>query len=168
ILSLSFVTGFAQAFGGPAYQALIPRLVKAEDLPNAIALNSIQFNLARIIGPVIGGIAMKTLGATWCFSLNGASFIAVIISLLLLNERYVPAETRQSILESMKEGFRFILNRAAMAPLVALAFFMTLLGIPLIDFLPVFVKSVFRAGPDTFSLLISVSGAGSVTGALMV
>jgi len=168
ILILSFVTGLAQAFGGPAYQALIPRLVQPVDLPNAIALNSIQFNLARIIGPALGGIAMAKLGATWCFGLNGLSFIAVIISLLMLHERYVPAETRQSMLESMKEGIRFIRRQGAMESLIGLAFLMTMLGIPLVVFLPVFVKEVFRSGADTYSLLLSVSGAGSVGGALLV
>jgi predicted MFS family arabinose efflux permease len=168
ILTLSFVTGLAQAFGGPAYQALIPRLVKPADLPNAIALNSIQFNLARIIGPALGGIAMAKLGATWCFGLNGLSFIAVIISLIMLHERYVPAETRQSMLESMKEGIRFIRRQGAMESLIALAFLMTMMGIPLVVFLPVFVREVFRSGADTYSLLLSVSGAGSVSGALLV
>lgn len=168
ILSLSFVTGLAQAFGGPAYQALIPRLVKEQDLPNAIALNSIQFNLARVIGPALGGVAMAKLGAAWCFSLNGVSFMAVIASLLMLHERYAPAETSQSMLESMREGFRFIRTRPAMPPLIVLAFLMTMLGIPLIVFLPVFAKDVFRAGADTYSVLLSVSGAGSVAGALLV
>ena len=94
ILSLSFVVGLAQAFGGPAYQALIPTLVEPKDLPNAIALNSIQFNLARVIGPVLGGIALTQLGAAWCFSLNGFSFIAVIISLLLLSRcGFMPRST---------------------------------------------------------------------------
>src|SRR5262249_43555213 len=101
ILTLSFIVGVAQAFGGPAYQALIPRLVKGEDLQNAIALNSIQFNLARVIGPVIGGIAMAKFGAVWCFALNGLSFIAVIISLLMLHERFTPTEKGLSMLDSM-------------------------------------------------------------------
>ncbi len=67
ILTLSFVVGTAQSFGGPAYSALIPTLVKTEDLPNAIALNSIQFNVARVLGPTVGGVALALLGASWCF-----------------------------------------------------------------------------------------------------
>lgn len=168
ILSISFVVGTAQAFGGPAYQALIPRLVKGEDLQNAIALNSIQFNLARVIGPVIGGIAMAKLGAAWCFGLNGISFIAVIISLFLLHERFTPSEKRQSMLESMKEGIHFIRTKESMEALIFIAFFMTAFGIPLINFLPVFAKDVLKGGADTFSLLLSVSGLGSVAGALFV
>jgi predicted MFS family arabinose efflux permease len=168
ILTLSSMVGFAQAFGGPAYQALVPTLVEQEDLPNAIALNSIQFNLARVIGPVLGGLALTQLGATWCFSLNGVSFIAVIISLLLLKIQFVPAKTPESILTSMKQGFGFIRNQGAMQSLIALAFFMTALGIPMITFLPVFARDVFHQGPTTFTIFLAVSGAGSVTGALVV
>lgn len=168
ILFLSFMVGVAQAFGGPAYQALIPRLVQGEDLQNAIALNSIQFNLARVIGPVIGGIAMAKLGAAWCFGLNGVSYIAVIISLLMLHERFTPTVTRLSMLESMKEGIQFIRKQTGLEALIFIAFFMTFLGIPLIAFLPVFAKNVFEAGPDVYSVLLSVSGLGSVAGALFV
>ena len=78
ILVLALVVGVAQSFGGPAYQALVPTLVDKKDLGNAVALNSIQFNLARVIGPVLAGIAYYKLGAAACFGLNGLSFVAVI------------------------------------------------------------------------------------------
>ncbi len=78
IWCLSFTVGLAQSFGGPAYSALIPTLVNKSDLQNAIALNSIQFNLARVVGPALGGVALAKLGPTWCFSLNGISYLAVI------------------------------------------------------------------------------------------
>ena len=94
ILCLSFVVGIAQSFGGPAYQALLPTLVGKEDIPNAIAMNSIQFNLARVIGPTLGGIALTTVGAAWCFGLNSLSFIAVIISLYMINVKYIPAKVQ--------------------------------------------------------------------------
>jgi predicted MFS family arabinose efflux permease len=168
ILTLSFVVGCAQAFGGPAYQALVPMLVEKEDLPNAIALNSIQFNLARVIGPVLGGLALTELGAAWCFALNGVSFIAVIISLLLLGVKFVPESTRESILTGVKQGISFIHNQGAMVSLIALAFLMTALAIPMITFLPVFAKDVFHRGPATFTVFLSCSGAGSVVGALVV
>ena len=168
ILTLSFIVGLVQAFGGPAYQALIPSLVEPEDLSNAIALNSIQFNLARIIGPVLGGLALTGLGAAWCFALNGLSFIAVIVSLALLEIRFVPQWSNASFVASIQEGIAFIRRQGAMESLIALAFLMTMLGIPMITFLPVFAKDVFRGGPNTFTLLLSVSGAGSVAGALIV
>jgi predicted MFS family arabinose efflux permease len=168
ILALSFVVGLAQAFGGPAYQALIPMLVRKEDLPNAIALNSIQFNLARVIGPMLGGLALTGLGAVWCFALNGLSFIAVIISLYRLSIRFIPERTGETVLASMKEGIRFVRHRSAMAALIVLAFCMTALALPMITFLPVFAKDILHGGPTTFTIFLSCSGAGSITGALIV
>jgi predicted MFS family arabinose efflux permease len=167
ILVLSFLVGLAQSFGGPAYQALIPSLVKTEDIPNAIALNSIQFNLARIIGPVLGGLALTGLGAAWCFGLNGLSFVAVIISLLLLKVRFVP-KGGVSMLTSMKEGIAFVRKQGAIESLLVLAFLSTMLGVPLVVFLPVFAKDVFQGGASTYTLFLSISGAGSVSGALVV
>ncbi len=168
VLTLSFVVGLAQAFGGPAYQALIPTLVKSEDLPNAIALNSIQFNLARVIGPAIGGLVFTKFGYVWCFSLNGVSYIAVIVSLLLLTNKYIPKPPVGSMLDSMKEGIGFIRKQGAMEALIVLAFTMTFLGVPLLTFLPVVAKEVFHRGPEVFTQLLSTSGAGAICGALIV
>jgi len=168
ILVSSFVVGTAQAFGGPAYSALVPSLVEKEDLPNAIALNSIQFNLARVIGPVLGGLALKYVGSAWCFGLNSLSFVAVIISLMRLHINFKPAHTGESILTSMKQGFRFIRTQGAMETLIAIAFLMTALAIPMITFLPVFAKDVFRKDEMTYTLFLAASGLGSITGALGV
>src|SRR5277367_4024500 len=123
ILILSFILGTAQSFGGPAYQALIPSLVKPVDLPNAVALNSIQFNLARVIGPMLGALAL-TIGAAWCFALNGISFIAVIVTLLIIHPHFVPMKTGESVLTSMREGFQFIRQQGTMEALIVLAFSM--------------------------------------------
>lgn len=168
ILTLSFVVGFGQSFGGPAYSALLPTLVDPEDLSNAIALNSIQFNIARILGPTIGGLAYATLGATWCFALNGVSFLAVIASLFMIHVKFVPSKSTESVLTSMKEGIRFIRHRDGMSALVVLAFCTTLFGFSLNGFLPVFVRTIFHKGPETYTLLLVCSGAGSVCGGLAV
>jgi len=168
ILCLSFFTGLAQAFGGPAYQSLIPSLVSIENISNAIALNSIQFNLARVIGPVLGGIALARLGAAWCFSLNGLSFVAVILSLLAIHIPFAPSKGNPSVLASMRQGLGFVRRNAVMPSLVVLAFSMTALGVPLIVFLPVFAKDVFHGGVNTYTLLLSTFGMGSIAGALMV
>jgi predicted MFS family arabinose efflux permease len=168
ILSLSFVVGLGQAFGGPAYQALLPSLVGKEDIQNAIAMNSIQFNLARVIGPTIGGIALVKAGAEWCFGLNGLSFLAVIASLYMIQVRYVPARTSEPILTSMREGIKFIRKKPGMDSLIVLAFGMTLLAIPLLTFLPVFAREVLHGGPGAFTQLLAFSGAGSVCGGLAV
>jgi predicted MFS family arabinose efflux permease len=168
ILVSSFVVGTAQSFGGPAYSALVPSLVEKEDLPNAIALNSIQFNVARVIGPVLGGLALKYVGSAWCFGLNALSFVAVIASLLSLNINFKPARTGESIMTSMKQGFRFIRTQGAMETLIVIAFLMTALAIPMITFLPVFAKNVFRKDEITYTAFLVASGLGSITGALSV
>jgi predicted MFS family arabinose efflux permease len=168
ILLSSFIVGTAQSFGGPAYSALVPSLVEKEDLPNAIALNSIQFNLARVIGPVLGGLALKYAGSAWCFGLNSLSFVAVMISLLRLHINFKPPHTGDSILTGMKQGIGFIRKQGAMETLVLIAFCMTALAIPMITFLPVFAKNVFHQNEMTYSLFLVASGLGSITGALTV
>src|SRR3954471_12953644 len=128
ILCLSFISGFAQAFGGPAYQALIPTLVEKEDMPNAIALNSIQFNVAVMIGPALAGQALAKLGEKWCFGLNALSFLAPVITLLIIKARFRPQKTTESLLTSLKEGIKFVRKQPAMEALIVLAFFMTFLA----------------------------------------
>jgi MFS family permease len=168
IWCISFVVGTAQAFGGPSYSALVPTLVPKEHLPNAIALNSIQFNLARVLGPSFGGIALTTLGAAWCFGMNGVSFLVVIATLYVIKVSFVPQNSREPIMDSMRQGFGFILARPGMKPLILLSFMVTLLGFQIIAFLPVFAKEAFQADARTYTTMLSFSGAGAVTGALMV
>jgi predicted MFS family arabinose efflux permease len=168
ILTLSFIVGTAQSFGGPAYQALIPSLVKSEDLPNAIALNSIQFNVARVLGPMFGGLALTKLGASWCFSLNGISFFFVVVSLLVIRPHFSPSKTGESVVTSMKQGFSFIRKQGTMESLILLAFSMTLLAFPVVVFLPVFARDVFHGGPNLYTIMLVCSGCGSICGALVV
>jgi predicted MFS family arabinose efflux permease len=168
ILTLSFIVGLGQSFGGPAYSALLPTLVDSEDLANAIAMNSIQFNLARIIGPTIGGATYTLFGATWCFLLNGFSFLAVIASLFMIQVKFVPAKSHEKVMKSMGEGIHFIRQSEGMSALVVLAFCTTVFGFSLTGFLPVFVQTVFHKGPETYTLLLVFSGVGSICGALIV
>jgi predicted MFS family arabinose efflux permease len=168
ILTLSFVVGLAQAFGGPAYNAIVPALVPQRELANAIALNSIQFNLARVIGPMLGGIALTSLGAAWCFGFNGLSYVAPIVALLMLSSRPLPARSGVTLFGSLKEGLNFIAKREAMPQLIVLAFCMTALGVPLLVYIPVVVRNVFHQGAETFTFLLVISGAGAVVGALVV
>src|SRR5271167_1700121 len=168
ILCLSFASGFAQAFGGPAYSALIPTLVDREDMPNAIALNSIQFNLAVTIGPALAGMALAKLGEKWCFGLNALSFLAPIVSLLLITTRFLPESTTESMFTSLKEGIKFVRKQNSMEALIVLAFCMTALSMPMRTYIPVFVKDIFHRGPETYGNLLSLMGLGSIFGSLMV
>jgi predicted MFS family arabinose efflux permease len=168
IWCLSFMVGTAQSFGGPAYSALVPSLVEKEHLQNAIALNSIQFNLARVVGPALGGLALIKLGPAWCFTVNGVSYLAVIASLLSIHTNFIPPKTGRSVLDSMREGVQFLWSREGMIGLVSIGFLVTLLSYPLITFLPVLARNVFHREADTFTLFLCLSGAGSVVGALTV
>jgi predicted MFS family arabinose efflux permease len=168
ILCLSFVSGFAQAFGGPAYLALIPTLVEKEDMPNAIALNSIQFNLAVTIGPALAGQALGKLGETWCFGLNALSFLAPIVSLMIIRTRFLPLKTKESMFTSLKQGIQFARRQSSMEALILLAFCMTFLAMPLRTYFPVFVKDIFHRGPETYGNLLALMGIGSICGSLAI
>jgi predicted MFS family arabinose efflux permease len=168
ILCLSFISGVAQSFGGPAYQALIPTLVDREDMPNAIALNSIQFNLAVTVGPALAGLTLARLGEKWCFGLNAISFLAPVISLLMITARFLPQSTKESVFGSLKQGIHFLRQQGSMEALIVLAFCMTALSMPMRTYIPVFVKDIFRRGPETYGNLLSLMGVGSICGSLAV
>jgi MFS family permease len=168
VIALSFISGCAQAFGGPAYQSLIPTLVGKEHLPNAVALNSIQFNLARVIGPIVAGVALATLGMVACFGLNGVSFLFVIAAILALRDVHVPPTATESLVDQMKIGLRYVRHSYNLKAVMALGFTGAFLGLPLLTFLPVIVKDVFQQDVGFYSRLMTFSGAGAVTGALIV
>jgi MFS family permease len=168
ILALSFTAGLAQAFGGPAYQAMIPSLVHKKDLPNAIALNSIQFNLARVFGPLLAGVTMGALGPAVCFSLNGLSFFVVILALMSLSVTHIRSADRKPIMHDMKGGLSYARSEPAIVGLTVLAFMTTFLGLPLLTFLPVFAREIFHGDIGRYSQMMAFSGMGAVAGALVV
>ncbi len=177
ILVLSFTTGLAQAFGGPAYQSLIPSLVDKKDLPNAVALNSIQFNVARVLGPLLFG-ATITAFSWWgydepramnaCFILNSLSFLVVIYTLSVLHVKHIPPVSNSSMSEEMKGGLTYVRNHGSLVALIVLAAATTFLGFAVLTFLPIFAQRIFHEGAGTYSHLMAFSGAGSVVGALVV
>jgi len=168
ILTLSFITGCAQAFGGPAYQTLVPTLVTKEHLPNAIALNSIQFNLARIIGPIVAGAALATFGMVMCFGMNGISFLFVIAAILGLRNVQVPPAATISLVAQMKDGLRHVRDSSHLKTLTILGFIAAFLGIPLLTFLPIMAKDVFQQDVGLYTRMMTMSGIGAVCGALVV
>ncbi|HXG56545.1 MAG TPA: MFS transporter [Vicinamibacterales bacterium] len=168
ILVLSVLTGFAQAFGGPAYQSLIPTLVERKHLPNAIALNSIQFNLSRIFGSLLAGAALAAFGTAVCFGLNGLSFIVVILALLSLSVTHIKVAEHKPMLQEMRGGFSYMRGEPTLTALTVLACLTTFLGLPLLTFLPVFARDVFHGDIGLYSRMMAYSGAGSVAGALVV
>jgi MFS family permease len=168
VLALSVVTGLAQAFGGPAYQSLLPSLVSKDHVPNAIAFNSIQFNLARVIGPLFAGAALAAFGMVACFGLNGLSFLAVIAAILSLHVRHIPPTAPKRMREEFKSGYLYVSEHPALLGLAVLGFAGTFLGNPLLTFLPLFAQNVLHGEVTQYTYLMSSAGAGAVAGALVV
>jgi MFS family permease len=177
ILALSSVTGLAQAFGGPAYQSLIPSLVDKKDLPNAVALNSIQFNVARVIGPTLFAVTLVAF-ARWgyrepqamnaCFLLNSLSFLVVIYTLMSLHVKHIPPPPSKSMRDDLSGGLSYVRQHGTLVGLIVLAAATTFLGFAVLTFLPIFAREIFHAGAGTYSELLVFSGMGSVVGALLV
>ncbi len=168
ILVAAFVAGLGQAFGGPAYQALMPSLVPRRHLPNAIALLSIQFNLAGVLGRPIGGYAFKFLGPAMCFLVNGLSFLAVIVSLLVIRIPFVPRPGQKNMFRSLLEGFRAIHASTVLRYLMLLAVVTAFCGVPVHLLLPVFAQDVYGLDADGYGHLGAVLSLGAVLGALNV
>jgi predicted MFS family arabinose efflux permease len=167
VLALSSLTGTAQAFGGPAYQSLLPALVERKDLPTAIAFNSIQFNLARVIGPLAAGLALAAFGSAACFGLNGASFLAVVVALLVVRLPRTAPPPPRPITHELREGLAHVRHERSLLVYMALAFVTTSLGTSVLTLMPLLVQQVFGGGAGDYSRMMAFSGAGAVTGALV-
>ena len=162
VLALSFIVGCVRAFGGPAYEWLLPTLVEKEHLPNAIALNSIQFNLAQVIGPFAAGAALAAFGMVACFGLNAISFLFVIAAILALRDVHVPLMATDSTVAQFRGGLRFVQGSPNLVSVMVLGFFATFLGAPLLTFLPVITRDVFHRNVGFYTQLMTFSGAGAV------
>ena len=133
-----------------------------------MALNSIQFNLARVIGPIVAGAALAAFGMVACFGLNGISFLFVIAAILALRERPRAAGRHRQHDREMKGGLRYVRNSRNLMTVTVLGFTGAFLGLPLLTFLPVITKDVFQQDVGFYTQLMTFSGAGAVTGALVV
>lgn len=172
-LLLAFLTGCVQAFGGPAYQSLIPMLVEKKDLPNAIALNSIQFQLARVVGSTISSFpfaifADQMIAASVSFGINSLSFVAVIVALMSLSVTHIPKVQAGNMRSQLREGLDFVWHQEGLRSLTFLAFACTFFGMQVTTFLAVFAKDIFKTGAEGNAILMAISGVGAVTGALIV
>jgi MFS family permease len=168
LVLLAFLNGMANAMNTPSYQALVPRLVPREDLTNAIALNSAQFNLSRILGPTLGGYAMALFGMAGNFFLNGLSFLAVLWALTRI--RYPEQEQRNhpSYMTSMRQGFNYLRQQPQMYVLVWMVAVVSFLVFPFITFIPFFARMQLHVGETGLGWLMAASGLGAVFGAVTV
>lgn len=173
ILALSFLTGCCMALAGPSYQAITIDLVEREDLANAIALNSTQFQLSRVVGPVFAGLAFNTLGLAGCFFGNAASFIAVIVSLSLVRFNGVSQHAlahsikdKRAIWDDLVRGFAYVRGRPRVFMLLLISGATSLFGAPYMTLVPYFARDILHLDERGLSILMGTSGAGALCGAL--
>ncbi len=169
VVLLAACLGAVNSFDGPTRQSFVVEMVGREDLPNAIAINSMTFNAARVIGPAFGGILLATVGSAWCFAINGFSFFSVIISLLLMKISFIPKERdTNSPWQQLKSGVAYAAGDSNLRSLLLLALFFSTFGISYSTVLPAFVDHVLQGGPTGFGILTASTGLGAVSGALFI
>jgi MFS family permease len=167
LIGIAFLVGIVNSFDVPIRQAFFVQMVGKEDLPNAIALNSSIFNGARAVGPAIAGFAIALVGAGWCFFLNGLSFVAVIVALLMM--RIAPREikpSKDSPLKSFVQGFRFAMGDAPVRSTLLLLSTLSLFGLQYAVFMPIYAQDILGGNARTLGWLMSSAGVGAVIGAL--
>ncbi|MDE3200444.1 MAG: MFS transporter [Acidobacteriota bacterium] len=165
---IAFLNGVTMSMNAPSYQAMVPKLVEREDLTNAIALNSAQFNMSRILGPTLGGYAMAIFGVAGNFFLNGLSFLAVIFALTKIRYPELERTTSESVWTSLRAGFRYLNNDKQMRVLMCMTAVVSFLGIPFIMFIPYFAKVQLQTNASGLGWLMACSGLGAVLGAMTV
>ncbi len=169
IILLAFLLGIANAFDAPARQAFVVELVEREDLTNAIALNSMMFQSATVVGPAVAGLTYAAFGPEWCFTLNGISFLAVIAALLMMHIK--PMEVRRratSALHDMIEGLRYVAAHSVIRTLIAIIGIVSLFGMAYATLFPDWAVVVLHGDATTNGLLQSARGLGALLGALMI
>jgi MFS family permease len=174
LLGFSFVTGCCMALASPSYLAMTYDLVGREDLANAVAMNSTQFQLARVVGPALAGIGFRVFGLAGCFFANGLSFIAVVIALWIVRPQRPPTVAAHSVregralLRDLIEGFRYVRNRPRVSSLLLLSAVSSLFGAPYFSLVPIYARDIFRLGETGLAVLMGTAGSGSFFGALLV
>lgn len=168
IVVLAFATGVATSLMAPASQALLPQLVSRDELTNAVGLNSAQFNMSRVIGPMLGGFAMMWFGVAGNFLLNGLSFLAFIFALTRANVPKHVAVLEAGIWASLKEGFNYMLDDRNVRVQVRLVCVAALFGVPYLSFTPVFARDVLNVDERGLGLLMAFSGLGAFFGAVTI
>jgi MFS family permease len=169
IFVLSALLGVVNAFDIPARQAFVVEMTSREDLINAIALNSSAFNGARIVGPAVAGILVAAVGEGWCFFANAVSYIAVIAGLLMMKVApFRPRPSESSALRHVIEGFRFVAGTGPIRALLLLVGLVSLAGMPFSVLMPIFADRVLHAGARGLGILMGISGAGALAGALLL
>jgi len=170
IVAAALIVGVAQSFSAPAWQAMVVDLLEDRSrLPNAVAMNSLQFNLSRVVGPLLAGIALSAWGTFWCFFLNALSFLPLIWVLYTIQNRQVMVEAQEAMLERFAAGFRYVRRDRLVLLQIAVIAAASLFGYPYINLMPVIARKLF-ANHDAQGMgyLMGGVGAGALIGALVL
>ena len=170
IIAAAVVTGIAMSFSGPAYQAMVVDLLEDRGkLPNAIAMNSLQFNLSRAIGPLIAGITLSLYGTFWCFFFNAISFLPLIWALSVIRDRQLRHPTSEAAMVShIVEAFRYVSRDRLVTLLLLIVAAASLFGYPYLSLMPMIARSLFKNDAQGLGLLMGGIGAGALTGSLIL
>lgn len=166
IMTLGFMLGTVNAFDAPTRQAFVAEMVGKDDLANAITLNSAMFNGARIAGPAIAGVAIAVVGVAGAFTLNGISFIAVIIGLLMMNMAQLHTTRRRTDGNGFAEGFQYIKSSRLVSALLILTSITSIFASSYMILMPIFANDILKLGAREFGFLMASSGVGALVGAL--
>jgi MFS family permease len=169
IIVLAFFLGVANSFDAPARTSFILELVEREDMTNAIALNSTMFNFGTVIGPAVAGLTYAAFGPSWCFLLNGFSFIPIIITLLMMRIPQVEKPPRQgTAISELGEGLKYVFANKLILSLIISVGMVSIFGIGMLNLLPAWAKDVLHGDVTTNGWLVTARGAGSLISALML
>ncbi|HUE81672.1 MAG TPA: MFS transporter [Pyrinomonadaceae bacterium] len=173
ILGFSFITGCCMALAGPSYQAMTFDLVGREDVANAVALNSTQFQLSRVVGPVFAALGFKFFGLAGCFYANGISFIAVVVALKMVRfdksrkgMSAHPVSDRHAFWQDLIAGFSYVRKRPRVFGLLSISGVTSLFGAPYLTLIPIFARDIFQLGESGLAWMMGTAGAGAFFGAL--
>lgn len=169
IFTLAILLGTVNAFDFPIRHAFLVEMVGREDLQNAIALNSLMFNSARLIGPAVAGVTIAALGEGWCFLVNALSYIAVVAGLIAMHRPFSPpSQTNQPMLAQIRQGLAFVVSTRPILGILLLLGIMSLFGTPYSVLMPIFVSRILGGGAADLGILMSAVGLGALIGALVL
>jgi MFS family permease len=170
VIICSLISGTISTFNFPMFFSIMPELVQRKDLPNAVALNALQFNLSRVIGPVVGGVVLHHFGSAWGFGLNAMTFIAVLITLALIHPHIGRREpVKDTAWQSFKQGAAYLRGRADLLLMLAIVFAAGTLGSPMLSMTAALCREALgREDESSYAWLVSAFGVGAVVGAAML
>jgi MFS family permease len=168
VMGLAMFSGLLSAFEVPTRQSMIAEIVAREDLMNAIALGSSAFNVARVVGPSIAGALIATVGLAACFFVNAASYLAVIVSLILMRVMPPAEPSKAATLGALKEGFRYIFGNPLPRAIIILIATLSVFGVSFMPMMPVFARDVLHLDATGYGVLVSAVGIGAAAAAIFM